>query len=402
MISTRKVPDPGALLSWLPEPQGTLSWVRGGDGLVGWGEAARFSARGPDRFGALQRWWTAFTNAVHVDDELEVPGTGPVAFTTIAFADSPGESTIIVPRVLLGRRDGVAWLTTIGDSLPARQPVTAPTGLHYRSGAIDDDGHQRSVAAAVARIRTGELRKVVIGRDLLATAGQPFDEKIPATRLAAEYPTCAVYAVAGLVGATPEMLLCRYGDTVSARLLAGTGWPSRGHADAATLARELMSSAKNRSEHQYGIQSLVDALAPFCSSLDVPAEPSTLELPNVVHLATDVRGTLAADTALLDLTARVHPTAAVGGSPTAEALRAIRELEHMDRGGYLGPVGWLDANGNGELGVALRCAQVEGATARLFAGGGIVAGSDPATEAAEAAAKFAPMRSALGGPEGTT
>lgn len=127
----------------------------------------------------------------------------------------------------------------------------------------------------------------------------------------------------------------------------------------------------------------------------MPAEPSVLHLPNVTHLATEVSGTLKKPASLLDLAARVHPTAAVSGTPKATALRLITELEGMDRGGYLGPVGWMDGRGNGELGVAFRCAQVNGNTARLFAGGGIVADSDPATEAAEAAAKFRAFQSAL-------
>jgi menaquinone-specific isochorismate synthase len=394
-VTTRELPDPVALLPWLPSPQGTLSWVRGGDGLVGWGEAARFTPRGADRFAQARQWWSDFTAHVLVQDDLGVPGTGLVAFASMAFADRPGDSVLIVPRVLVGRRDGVSWMTTVGDLAPGRRPVTAPRGVRYRAGAVDDAAYRRSVAAAVARIRTGELGKVVLARDLVAIAEAPLDERYLLARLAEGYPTCWVYAVAGLVGATPELLLRRERDMVSALLLAGTVWPQPGAVDTAELARELLASAKNRTEHQYGVRSLVETLAPFCSWLEVSAEPSVLHLSNVTHLATEVRGGLAADTSLLDLTARVHPTAAVGGSPTAEAVRLIGELEHMDRGGYLGPVGWLDGQGNGEFGVALRCAQVNGATARLFAGGGIVADSDPDTEAAEVAAKFRAFRSAL-------
>ena len=394
-ITTRELLDPVALLSLLPSPQATLSWVRDGEGLVGWGEAARFTSRGPGRFTQARRWWREFAARVRVRDELGVPGTGLVAFASMAFADYPGHSVLIVPRVVVGRRGEASWVTTIGGPVPARRPVTAPRGVRYQAGAVDDAAHRRSVATAVARVRAGELAKVVLARDLIATADKPLDERYLLARLAGDYPTCWVYAVNGLVGATPELLLSRERDTVSARLLAGTTWPRPGITDTAPLARELLASAKNRAEHHYGVRSLVEALAPFCSRLDVPDGPSVLHLPNVTHLATEVRGRLAADTSLLDLTARVHPTAAVAGSPTAAAIRLIGELEGMDRGGYLGPVGWLDGQGSGEFGVALRCAQVHGAMARLFAGGGIVADSDPGTEAAEVAAKFRAFRSAL-------
>lgn len=380
-----------------------MSWVRGGDGLAGWGQAGRFTARSPARFAQAQRWWSELTARTVVYDELGVPGTGLVAFASMAFADHPGESVLIVPRVVVGHRSGVSWITTAGSAeqpgaggqAPARQPVTAPHGVRYQAGIVSDAAHRRAVAAAVARIRAGELSKVVLARDLVATAEGPLDERYLLTRLAENYPACWVFAVNGLVGATPELLLRREDQAISARLLAGTVWPGPGGASTAALARQLLASAKNRSEHDYGIRSLTATLEPFCSWLEVPAEPSVLHLPNVTHLATDVQGRLAADTSLLDLTATVHPTAAVAGTPTATALRLIAELENMDRGGYLGPVGWIDSHGNGEFAVALRCAQVNGATARLFAGGGIVADSDPGTEAAEVTAKFRAFQSAL-------
>ena len=384
-----------ALLSWLPSPQGVLSWVQGNDGLVGWGQAARFTSRGPSRFAQAQQWWSDYAARTVVHDELRVPGTGLVALVSMAFADHPGESVVIVPKVVVGRRGGVSWITTAGGPAPARRPVTMPRDVRYRAGLVDDAAHRRAVAAAVGRIRAGELAKVVLARDLIATAEEPLDERYLLARLAEGFPSCWAFAVNGLVGATPELLLRRDDQVISARLLAGTAWPQPGMSSHAALARQLMSSAKNRAEHDYGVQSLTAALEPFCSRLEAPGEPSVLHLPNVTHLATEVRGRLAAATPLLDLAASVHPTAAVAGSPTGSALRLIGELERMDRGGYLGPVGWIDARGNGELAVALRCAQVDGATARLFAGGGIVVGSDPGTEADEVAAKFRAFQSAL-------
>lgn len=395
-VTTRPLAAPVDLLSWLPAPRNTLSWVREGDGLVGWGVAATFSGRGPSRFARALRWWQDLTGRACIGDEVGAPGTGPVAFAGMAFADEPAQSVLILPRVVVGRREGLSWVTTVGGATaPGMQPVTAPRGVRYRDGLIDDAAHRRSVATAIARIRAGELAKVVLARDLIVAASAPLDERYLLARLAAQYPASWVYAIAGLIGATPELLIRREHNTVAARLLAGTVWPRPGSGGAASLERELLASGKLRAEHSYGVQSLAESLAPFWSRLHVPDEPTVLHQRHVSHLATDVYGTLAADTPLLDLVARVHPTAAVAGSPRQTAMRLIGELETMDRGGYLGPVGWLDAQGNGEFGVALRCAQLQDRTARLFAGGGIVADSDPDTEAAEVAAKFRVFQSAL-------
>jgi menaquinone-specific isochorismate synthase len=307
-----------------------LSWVNGREGLVGWGEAARFAATGGDRFAQAQHWWSRFTAGVVVHDEVGVLGTGPVAFTTLAFADSPADSVLIVPKVLVGRRDGVTWMTTVGGhSAIARQPVTAPHGVRYSSGAVNDGAHRRSVAVAVDRIRAGELRKVVLARDLIATADMPLDERYLLVRLAERFPNCWAYAVAGLIGATPELLLSREAETVSARTMAGTTWPRSGRSGEAELTQELLTSAKNREEHQHAVRSLVENLSPFCSSLDVAPEPRVVHLSNVSHLVSDIRGTLAANTSLLELTAAVHPTAAVCGAPTPEAMRLIDALEGL-------------------------------------------------------------------------
>jgi menaquinone-specific isochorismate synthase len=249
----------------------------------------------------------------------------------------------------------------------------------------------------VARLRDGELGKVVLAHDLIASVAaedSPVDPRYLLHGLADRYPNCWTFAVDGLVGATPELLLRRTGETVSARVLAGTVWP-REDMDTDQLAANLLASAKNQEEHRYAVESLAATLAPFCSALTVPADPEVLRLRNVLHLATDVHGTLADDVSLLTLTGAAHPTAAVGGTPREAAVALITELEGMDRGRYAGPVGWIDAAGDGEFGIALRCAQVAGATVRLFAGCGIVADSDPDSEVVEAAAKFVPMRDAL-------
>lgn len=163
------------------------------------------------------------------------------------------------------------------------------------------------------------------------------------------------------------------------------------------LAKTLLTSAKDVEEHAYAVESLRESLAPFCTELDVPRHPELLRLANVQHLATPVRAVLPAKTATLPVLAALHPTAAVGGTPTRVAMDVIGELEGMRRDRYAGPVGWIDARGDGEWGIALRCAQITGPRARLFAGAGIVADSDPQAELAETVAKFRAVRAALTG-----
>ncbi|MEU4764950.1 isochorismate synthase [Actinosynnema sp. NPDC023794] len=394
-VHTRRVASDD-LLGGLPAPTGALSWVRDGTGLVGWGEAARFEVSGPDRFAVADRWWREFTDDLVVDDELGVPGAGPVAFVSMAFSDRPGRSVLVVPEVVLGRRNGHSWLTTIGDGGKRRvEPVRKPSEVRYSDGQVSVTGYREAVRAAVERMRAGELEKVVLAHDLLAVADVDIDHRFVLEGLARRYPECWVYAVDGLIGATPELLLRRSGSVVDSRVLAGTTWPHDGMSDD-ELAAALLSSGKNRDEHEYAVASLVQTLQPFCDTMSVEG-PSVLRLPNVSHLSSDVIGTLSGTPSLLALGEALHPTAAVGGTPRAEAIAMIEELEGMDRGRYAGPVGWIDGNGDGELGVALRCAQVDGRTARLFAGCGLVAESDPDSEVHEAHAKMLPFREALEG-----
>jgi menaquinone-specific isochorismate synthase len=256
------------------------------------------------------------------------------------------------------------------------------------------------VAEAVAAIKAGGLRKVVLARDVFATADEPIDARILVRRLAARYPGCFTFACDGMLGATPELLVRRAGREVSALVLGGTLPRGADPAEDLALGWELLASAKNNEEHAYAVDSIREALGPLCEVLDVEARPSLLKYPNLQHLGTQVRGTLAngqPPKSALGLAAAVHPPAAVCGTPTGAALDLIRELEHMDRERYAGPVGWVDADGNGEWGIAIRSGQLSGRAARLFAGCGIVAGSEPAAELAETLVKLQPMRGALEG-----
>jgi menaquinone-specific isochorismate synthase len=402
------VPDPGPLLDLLPSSP-SLSWVRRGQGLVGWGEAARFDSVGPSRFAAAGEWWRERVQHAVVRDEVRVPGSGPVAFGSFAFdAQSASGGVLVVPEVVVGARDGVWWVTTasadgrLPQSPPrlARHAAEDPGPVAYADGARSGADWAQVVGRAVARIASGEVDKVVLARDLEARAERPVDLRWLLRRLAARYPGCWTFAVDGLVGATPELLVRLERGLVHSRVLAGTIRRTGDDARDLALAGSLARSSKDLEEHEYAVRSLAEALAPHCSSMNVPETPFVLHLPNVMHLATDVAGVLADGVSALALAEALHPTAAVCGTPTDAARELIRELEGMDRGRYAGPVGWMDGRGDGEWGIALRCAEVDpadGSRLRLLAGCGIVAGSVPEDELAESDAKLVPMRDALAG-----
>ncbi len=409
---TVRVDDPGDMLAHLPRhPVGSsLAWLRHDEGLVGWGEALRVDVGGASRFtDAAAAWSDTLAHAV-TRDEVRLPGSGPVAFVSFSFADrSPAGGVLVVPETVLGRRGDTWWLTrtSVDGALPDTVPpgpaedVEPPGQVRFADGAHPGPEWAHRVAQAVQRIRAGAVDKVVLARDLEARTAQPMDPRWLLRRLAGSYPSCWTFAVDGLVGATPELLVRRDRGLVTSRVLAGTIRRS-GHDDRdLALAASLARSSKDLEEHEYAVRSVAGALGPHCSGTNVPEAPFVLHLPNVMHLATDVTGTLASDApGVLELAAALHPTAAVCGTPTGAAADLIDELEGMDRDRYAGPVGWVDANGDGELGIALRCARIDASdprSLRLFAGCGVVSGSDPEAELAESDAKLVPMRDAVSG-----
>ena len=215
-------------------------------------------------------------------------------------------------------------------------------------------------------------------------------------RLRASFGSSHLYAVDGFIGASPELLVARHGDVVRAHPLAGTTPRTGDPTVDARLAAQLIASTKDQVEHRVTIEMVRDTLLPWCSYVDWEAEPSVVTVANVQHLGTHVEGRLSTPApSVLDLVAALQPTPALGGYPRADALALIAELEPFDRGRYGGPVGWVDARGDGEWAVGIRCAQVRGHTARLLAGVGVVAASDPDAELAETQAKFQAMLSAL-------
>ncbi|SDK45528.1 isochorismate synthase [Arthrobacter sp. ov407] len=441
---------PGGVPSFLVRDD-VLCWTRREAGLVGFGEIARFTATGPERFLEADIWWRHLVLEADIEDAVDCPGTGPVAFGSFAFSKaSAHESRLLVPEIVVGLRDGQAWLTqltldggelteagaraaldrwlrstsasgatdgaesaVLDDPTPGTapaggavvRPLPLAAGATLHTGSLSEEDWMAAVAAGVEEIRTGALEKLVLARDVVATVPTGVNAAQVLRELSARYRECWTYGVDGLVGATPEMLIQVEGRTAQARVLAGT--LDRRDADGMAgsplefAERVLAGSEKQRHEHDIAIQSLTTQLAPFSEAMNAHSEPFILELPNVWHLASDVKAELAdveghVPTCLALINA-LHPTAAVCGTPTTVAGALIRKLEHLDRGPYAGPVGWLDAAGNGEWGIALRGAVIESPqTVRLYAGCGVVDGSVPETELAETWAKFRPMLESLG------
>lgn len=399
------------------QPGDPLFWSRRGDAIAAFDPVWELSQVGDADLAA--RWREIAANAV-IEDEVGVPGTGLIAFGAFAFdRESTTSSTLRVPSVVVGRRGDRSWVTVITRAeldtarpgvTPALQPLAAPVAVPYGPywsatlgpGDLDPSGYQAAVRGGLAAIAAGEVSKVVLARDLVGSVPVGSDLRRLVRALASGYPDCWTYAVDGIIGASPETLVTVSGGTVTARVLAGTA--SRGaDADADTAASlALATSAKDQDEHHYAVQSVLSALRPHTSALAASEQPFTLKLPNVFHLATDVEGELSDGASALDLVAVLHPTAAVAGTPTDAALGVIRRLEPLDRGRYAGPVGWVDANGDGEWAIALRCAQfdlhgdaADDISLRAHAGAGIVTGSDPEAELLETRVKFRPIVDAL-------
>jgi menaquinone-specific isochorismate synthase len=380
-----------------------FAFVHDGEGAIGWGVALRLEVpTGPGRMEAVR---AALSEALPADD------ADPIAFASFTFdPDEPG-SVVVVPRTTLVRREGRSVLTTVGDDpvqdLAAAAALTAAAAdpaaavapadrPRYAGSTLRDDRWLESVAGGLAAIAEGRLEKVVLARDLQVWSRTPFDVDAILAVLAERFPSCFTFLVDGLLGASPELLLARQGRAVRSRVLAGTAPRGTDTAADAALGEALLASEKERWEHDLARSSVVEALAPVCAALDAPTVPSLVRLENVQHLGTDLVGSLSDDTHVLSLLERLHPTAAVAGTPRDTALATIRTLEGMSRGRYAGPVGWLSPSGDGEFAIALRCGAFDGTRARLFAGVGIVEGSLPELELAETWLKLRAMMGALG------
>jgi menaquinone-specific isochorismate synthase len=399
-VTTARLGDHLPLLELLPD-SAPVSWVRGGDGLVGWGSYATTKVSGPNRFNDARTWWHQQLEKLAISDSVHVSGTGPILFTSFSF-DQNEESVLVIPEVIVGMRNGSSWITWIGEKAQPKLSDSAQyledAEYNWGDGSLSPAEWQTRVAQAIKEIEDRKLEKVVLARDLKIHSHRAIDPRKILRNLSAEYPSTWIFAVDGLIGATPELLLRLSRGMVTSRVLAGTISKTGDDEKDLALAASLARSSKDLEEHEYAVRSVADALDPFCTSTNVPESPFVLHLANVMHLATDVTGALIESKKSVDaftVLEKLHPSAAVCGTPTDIAAKLISDIEGMSRGRYAGPVGWLDARGDGELGIALRCGQIIENEIRIFAGCGIVAGSSPEKELSESNAKFAPMRSAL-------
>ena len=401
--------EPADLLGRWADRDG-FAWVKDGDGLVGWGCAASIDpGTGPGRFRRASEALAGLLAAAEVEDDVGIPGTGPIGVGAFTFDPRVPGSRLIVPSLVIGRRGGRSWMTVSGvGELPPFEPLlasecpTSPTSVEIAGSSVTAESWMRAVSSARRAIRAGRLDKVVLARDLTLRSAEDFRARPIVRALAAAYPECFSFSFDGIVGSTPELLVRRVGDHVASLPLAGSAPRSDDVREDRRLGDALMHSAKDRSEHSLTVGMIRERLAPLCRRLDLDTDPWLLCLANVQHLATRLDGRLSQDRShltALELAGLLHPSPAVCGVPAAPAMAVIRSLEGMGRARYAGPLGWVDANGDGEWGIALRCTELDGRTARLFAGAGIVAGSDPVTELEEVEVKMGAVLNVLLSPE---
>ena len=404
LVRTRAMSHEGALTEWV-SAENPLTFQRLGQGFVGLGQALRLTFRGPNRFVDASAAWKELVEGATIDDALSVPGSGLVCFGTFTFSDSSSqESVLIVPQVVIGRQGSTSWRTDIsvvGDSPKAQSSRgTLPADfapLHWQPGLVSEEDYVAGVGRMITQVREGVADKVVLARDLVAHAPGVRDWRGAISRLTEAYPDCQTFAIDGFVGSTPETLARVNRGRVGVRVLAGSIGRGSNPADDRSKAQELITSTKDNDEHRYAVNSVMESLRELTPHAVADEQPFTVKLANVWHLATDIEATLPDTVSSLDVVAALHPSAAVAGSPTNIALELISSHEPFDRGRYAGPVGWMDASGDGEWSVALRCAQwsSEG-TLTAYAGAGIVAESDPESELLETRLKFKPIVQAFG------
>ena len=365
-------------------------FVRSGVGYAARGVAAQIT------FSEVQKTLLAIQHFNHTD--LDVT---PIAMGILPFdANTAGE--FFIPRQLVGKDEqGRCWLTTIDDAptdIEISQPPTAQSNTFSVRPLTPIESYLQAVASARDAVREGKITKAVIAREIVVEASQPIDVHAVLHRLRSTFGNSYRYSINGFIGASPELLIEVTGQTIRSYPLAGTTPRTGDPLTDDLLARKLISSMKDQIEHRVVIDVIHDMLLPYCSYLDWEPEPSVIQVANVQHLGTLIEGHLSQDhPPLLELARMLCPTPALGGHPRIEALKIINQLEGFDRKNYGGAVGWVDAHGNGTWAVAIRCAELSDnrMTARIIAGGGIVAASDPNAELAETQAKFQAMLSAI-------
>jgi len=365
-------------------------FVRSGVGYAARGVAARIT------FSEVQNTLLAVQHFNHTDMDVT-----PIAMGILPFdANTAGE--FFIPKQLVGKDEqGRCWLTTIDDAstdIEISQPPTTQSNTFSVRPLTPIENYLQAVASARDAVREGKITKAVIAREIVVEASQPIDVHAVLHRLRSTFGNSYRYSINGFIGASPELLIEVTGQTIRSYPLAGTTPRTGDPLTDDLLARKLISSMKDQIEHRVVIDVIHDMLLPYCSYLDWEPEPSVIQVANVQHLGTLIEGHLSQDhPPLLELARMLCPTPALGGHPRIEALNIINQLEGFDRKNYGGAVGWVDAHGNGTWAVAIRCAELsdDRMTARIIAGGGIVAASDPNAELAETQAKFQAMLSAI-------
>ncbi|MCL6649536.1 MAG: isochorismate synthase [Chloroflexi bacterium] len=408
------------------EPRDYWEQPTAGFALAGVGSVSELCLAGEDRFAQAAGWWQQRCATAVGAAPPDLPLALPLAVAGFAFAPQPpraphwqpfGSGVLTVPRWVALRWGAQSWLAISTLVRPADDPVAlasqleeelvwpspsppSPTSPPALLASSDDSPAWKEAARqAIAAIRRGATEKLVLAREVRLLAEHPFDLPAALAWLREAYPSCTLFAFtrqgATFLGATPERLVRLHERTVETLALAGSAPRGTTLPEDEALGRALLADPKERHEHALVVQALAEALRPLCFQLTLPDQPTLLRLPNVQHLATPLRGELVNGACLLDLLARLHPTPAVGGWPREAALAALPRCERFERGWYTGPVGWLAGDGSGEFVVALRSALVRGHEARLFAGCGLVAASDPTRELRETELKLLPMRRAL-------
>ncbi len=381
---TREIAPPDDLLEALGP--GGFAWLQDGHGFVTSGVATRVRADAADELLA----------GIERDD-----GPAPLAVGALPFA-GPGSGELVIPAQLVGLdAHGRAWVTEIGPhgAPPLRLEPAVERGPEPGSFVVrrtsDPQDWTTAVETILAAVARGELQKAVLARQATVEANRPFDLHRVLDRLRARQAGCFVFADGGFVGASPELLVARTGTHVLSRPMAGTVARGATEADDALRIDALSRSAKDNWEHRVVVDAVTAALARHCTDVHASAQPAIARLATVTHLVTTITGTVTDGSSALALACSLHPTPAVGGTPTDRAVALLQELEGFDRDRYAGPVGWVDADGDGQWALGLRSGLIDGATATITAGAGIVAGSEPASEWTETQAKLEPMLQAL-------
>ncbi len=406
MLTATSHPTETASLLGLPDTDNPLTFQRQGRGLSSAGEAIRAEFFGPDRFSDAEAWWLALCDRAKVVDKVQRPGSGLVAFGAFTFADhSQQRSVLIVPERIIGVDETGAFETRIALEAPTKEAEgaqcvkasTSTAGAEWSGSSITEKDFLSLVELARDRITSGSLHKAVLARDLVRDIPQGFSPLGIVNKLSSAYPDTFVFSVDGLIGASPETLASVRGKNVQLRVLAGSAARGADATDDHDRAGSLATSVKDLDEHRFAVQNILQTLQRHDITAVADDVPFQLKLPNLWHLATDIRALLPETASSIHVIGALHPTAAVAGSPTDAALDFINNHEELDRGRYAGPVGWVDANGDGDWAIALRCGQIDtkNHTITAYAGAGVVAESDPTTELLETELKFRPIIDAV-------